>query len=266
MVYGALSMGFASGTASRVKEAFRRLGVATFYLSRLAWGSVMSWLGVCFHKEVLEPVAWFTYLLQDETPMKMRVATEKEKDGSDVEGLDIDMGAGDETVVVKVLQSELICGFVVKVVATGIYNIIWAELPTCLQKVDSTIGVALRYCMDQNMAAPLAHAVRSRFPVEVHMSTSDRAASNLKMEKLMTNDRPGVPRLCCLGCQVHCAHTIAGKTLDLTKLAISGAISLALAEEKAGAVKVLRSAIALVLKDVERSSQQPCLMPHPSYL
>ena len=81
------------------------------------------------------------------------------------------------------------------------------------------------------------------------MASGDRAASNLKMEKLFADERPSVPRLAGLGCQVHCVNTVSGKVLEISKSIVSGAIALALAESGAGSVVALRSSIAKVLKD-----------------
>ncbi len=221
--------------------------MATFFLSRLAWGSMMSWLGGAFNKGTVEPVCWLTYLLQDETPLTMRTDDPKDPENEDDVKLDGDPVRA-EKVVVKILQSEVLSGFVVRDTASGVYSIVWHEMPTCLQKVLSTTGTALRWAMNKIMEAPLTHSLRMLFPVEIHMSTCDRASANGKMERLLEADRPSIPRLYGLGCQIHITHTVCGAVLDIQKSTISGAIALALAEQKCGSTRVLRASIAHVLK------------------
>ena len=243
----ALLSGHAAGSAGKVKDTFSLLGASAFVLSRLAWGSVMSWLATSADKGIIKLTTWLTYIIQDETPMKMKIGAKRRRRHGAAEAQGV-VAAKNDTSTVKVIQSEVLCGFIVEEVATGEFVAVWAEMPTCLQKVVSTTGVSLHRAMSKVLEAPLANAARSRFAHEVHLSTGDRAASNLKMERIFEQERPGIPRLCGLGCEIHRVHTVCGKVFEMGKGMLSGSISTALAQQANGSVQKFRSAIARVLK------------------
>jgi hypothetical protein len=249
-------LGYSFGAATWLKDKFQRLGAATYFLSRLAWGSVLSWLDRAIDKGLLEPVTFMTFISQDETPFVMRDASEKKSKAKSA-GASLE---GNNKTCTKVVQSEVLCGFVCKVCETGEFNIVWAELPTCLQHLSHTTGVGLKALVERVLEAPLASAVRRKFGSECHLVGGDRAAPNLLMDKLFMEDRPAIPRLS-VGCQVHCTHTIVGAALVLSHSTVSGCIGLALAQCGNGSVQLLRTAVANVLKDMifgrlPQSSQQ----------
>ena len=231
-------LGFSANSSSYVRRAAYRLGIATFYLSRLAWGSVMSWLAVGFDAKLFTPVCMIKQVLQDETPLKMRDTSGTSAGKQD-----------SERCLVKVVQTESLCSFIVQDEATGEYRVVQAEFPTSLHKVETGTGVALKHVVEVTMEAPLQHAVCSKFPLQVDLVGGDRAATNLKMDKLCADERPGVPRLS-TGCQIHMLHTVCGSVLDISKVTVSGVIGLALAQTASGAVRQFRLAIAQVLKVV----------------
>ncbi len=190
-------MGYSGNTSSKVKETFGRLGMSTFFLSRLAWGSVLSWLARNV-PDVVEPICFFTYTMQDETPLKMRAGKKGSEKASAVDQTQA------EKAVVKLIQSELHCGFIVRErEGDRGFRVIWAELPTCLQQVRDTTGVSLKHAMEKLLEAPLARGVMNLFPLVIDLSSGDRAKSNFRMENLFALANPSIPRLSGLGCQVH---------------------------------------------------------------
>jgi hypothetical protein len=254
-------MGFKRGTANYLKQIGTDLGAAVFFVSRLAWGSVASSLMQSIDQGIVEAVAWLTYVLQDETPMSMRV-----KDAAELVPDTLNIQPAPEAATVKVVQSEVVCGFIVKEVSSGAFRFVWTELPTALLCVRSASAAQLKSVVDTQFDSPLTAALALHFPFRVDLSTGDRASSNLLMERMYRAFRPTIPRLAGLGCQVHCLHTVCGKVVKLPYYSdvISCCIALALSQRAAGSIALLRNAIAQVLKDSTRLPAGPCPYPAPA--
>jgi hypothetical protein len=210
-------------------------------VSRLALGSFASALALAVDRSEVQPLAAITYVLQDEIPMTMRVQAD--------EAVTQIVRPSKDKATVKVLQSEVICGFLVRCVASGAFQFVWLELPTSLQSVQTSSAVQLKEALTKQIDAPLIAALGEKFPLQIDLSTGDRANANLLMEKLFRASRPGAHRLSGLGCRVHCLHTVCGKATSMYSDIISSCISLALVQREAGTVASLRAAIARVLED-----------------
>jgi len=55
------------------EETLMMLGAATFIASRVGFASVMSFIARQFDSQQLEPIFFCSYLIQDETPLKLGV-------------------------------------------------------------------------------------------------------------------------------------------------------------------------------------------------
>jgi hypothetical protein len=67
------------------------------------------------------------------------------------------------------------------------------------------------------------------------------------MDQMFADSNINIPRLCGLGCCVHNMHIVQGRCFCIMNSTISGCISLALAEQPAGAVVLFRRAIEKIL-------------------
>lgn len=223
------------------------LGACTYLCARQAWASTLSWLARTVDKGRLEPVMYFTSVMQDETPMTM--ASRTQATGAQVGGEGTHGTAAEREVQkTKVVQSDLMCGFLVRDTEKNAHRLYLCELPIVLFGCADVTGKTLKTCMDELLAFPLLQGVLHRFPLCVDMSGCDRASSNMLMDFLFKNDRPFTARLCGLGCRVHMAHTIQGRVFGILNPCVSGCINLALAEHPAGSTGLLRKAIKEVLK------------------
>jgi hypothetical protein len=232
----AIALGYSSGSSSWVSSKVDELAAGVFTASRLAAGSVCSWIARQIDSGSIVPVAAITSLAQDETPMQ---AGHRATDGR---------FATRERVTTKIVQSELIVAFVLVDAAKGQPFMVFSELPTHLQRVSNTTADTLETCVKEQMQVPLLTALRSKFPCNVDISSGDRGSANLKMDVALENVWTHA-RLCRLGCQTHCLHTVQGRVFNTLPSTISGVIAVALAQEGLGSAGKLRDAIKQVLMD-----------------
>lgn len=192
---------------------------------------------------------YFIHIMQGETPLSMASRAPSRRDpGVDVQGANDSTASRREVQKTKVVQSDLACGFLVRRPGTTQFSLYLCELPTVLFGCADVTGRTLKSCMEKLLSFPLLEGLLLRFPLCLDIAGSDRAASNMLMDKLFKQQKLFTPRLCGLVCQEHMLHTIQGRVFGILKPCVSGCINLEIAEQPAGSTSLLRQAIKEVLK------------------
>jgi hypothetical protein len=194
-------------------------------MTSLLMSRAMRSLSEAMKLDKVEGLAILTHLMYDETPLKLRLKDSSKNDSGVV-------------ATVKVFQGDLQVGFLVRDVGSGKVQLI-------------TIPVVLPLLpMDANTAEAMRLAIRlwfgtlkglgefgEHFDHTIDMAVSDRAASNLRMERFFSNESSS--RLW-LPCVIHQISTAQGRQLDLVKPDITGLVRLSLAMRPAGAIGRLK--------------------------
>lgn len=231
------ALGMQIGSCSRVKLLAQLLAMTIYSCSRIAVAALCNWLGKQIATKRLQPIAVVSYITQDETPMVTNI---KKADDGVFNNL--------APATTKILQSEAFYGFLVFDEDSERYKFLVTELPTNSQAMDSTCGANVRACLEAQMNVPLLQAVATKFKVHVQVSCGDRGSGVIRMERHFMAAQLEVPRLCTLGCRVHCLHTVQGWVLDVFLGAVSGLIATSLTKAlSAGVVAMMRTALVTVL-------------------
>lgn len=80
------------------------------------------------------------------------------------------------------------------------YQLVFAEWPCSLQSCAPASGETPSECTTEQMHVPLDAGLRRAFPRVIDMSGGDRGSANIRMDRLLANASPGMPRLSGLGC------------------------------------------------------------------
>lgn len=196
------------------------------------------------------PLAAFTYMLYDETPLPASVREAGMGLWSEDDGTSKRSRTG-------TLQRELI-----KLVQLELHLIILAQckertlafvfpVPCRLYSVDTATGETIfAVTSDLVTSIPLWSKIHERF-FTMGVTTADRAGSNVRSELGWRFLSPADPRLR-IACHVHILSTIQGRAFDVVGSMISGIIALALAQKAGGSLARFRRAMVKVLIDSVR--------------
>lgn len=248
----AVLLGFRPGGHTHLRKHLMTLGASIFVASRIATSALASSICQQIDAGQATPVMWCSYIIQDETPMKLSQrtntsslysATSKLATVSDVRQAKANL----EKIAMKIVQSEVMHMVVLQDPTSKTFTMIYMELPTCLQACRTATGASLHQCMREQLDCALVMALRKRFPINIDCSTGDRGSANGAMDGIFRQSDLSIPRLAGRGCCTHKMHTVQGKCFSIRNGAIAGSIAMALAEQPAGSVGLLRQAIAEVL-------------------
>ncbi len=191
----------------------------------------------------------------DESPMKMRVSSRVEqratlmsratKSRQSLDNPGAAKKSNDE--VAKIFNSQVKCSFVLlNGSRVSIFN---TYLPTRLQWIRSTAAECLHACLMESLesVAGLADTLRM-FRKIVHLTCSDRAAPNLRLERMLEQAKEDKESRLRSNCHVHIAHTGAGAQFKLQPDLVSGLVNLSLVHKIGGSVPAMRQALRCLFR------------------
>ena len=230
-----------------VRDSFRIFGALTHFADKFPFVSLLSWMHTQIDSGKIELVIAFRALLSDATDMRASWSRETPSAEEKRSGI---ASAGEHspgTEVSKILQSSFRPAFIVKVVGSGEYMLLRADLICHLQCADSMTGEAIKHMLQKHMDLPLYVQLlrKAKYVSDIH--EADRGSVNGVCNRLFRHENVGHLRLDDLGCQVHTLHTAVGQSLGISENFISGIIAIALAEQPAGALSYLREALSELL-------------------
>ena len=164
--------------------------------------------------------------------MKSRPASSENVDGDDDR----------DTVVTKILQSEVVFGLLVKDRSSGQFCFLHTEKVCAPQDLECTKAEVLKRAVEAQVDMPYWKSLISKFPVQVRRSTLDRASPNLKMHGAMSYEQPTCIWLRA-PCVVHILATAQGRSFGTQKGLVSGMIAVALTVLASGSTRKMRKAL-----------------------
>jgi len=241
------------------QHEYMTMAAGICFASRLQWFGFLRGICMQIHLKRLEGLMLCVILQSDEASSKMRLtsgaAPRSAKLGSQVVAWTpsySSLGALSSTDVqtVKVQQTELKVGVVVRDVASGRITRHIAELLVPLQSVERTTAECLHAaCVDALRMSGLNSSFEQKFTHSVMAVTQDLAASNQREQRAarMEDKQAGrAPRLA-LPCRVHRGQTGQVQTFDLLNAHVSGCVGVALNQRTSGGMKQFRDCLRHVL-------------------
>ena len=146
----------------------------------------------------------------------------------------------------KIMNTELHLGILCR--SSGGRHILLCTPVTCpLQTLQSTTADLIVAHLKEVWQVPLLSHCRRNFPVNIDLSTADRASSNIKAEGYLNKESSNVWRLS-VPCSIHMVHTVQERAFDVVSSILSGAIALARAQKQLGAFDIFRDLLTEVLR------------------
>lgn len=124
----------------------------------------------------------------------------------------------------------------------------------------NTTGEVLKAAVLRSVAIPMYDELRRHFALEIDVATTDSASSNFRAEESFRRDQPCVPRLS-VGCMLHLASILQGRSFDVSQSDTSGLVHLALAMQAAGSVEALRHHLTVAVQSDLRVYETARLLP-----
>lgn len=131
--------------------------------------------------------------------------------------------------------------------SSGKYLALTMPLACSLSCSDRAVAPAIRALTEEQSTVPLLRVAVGLFPYCIDLRTMDSAAANLAAEHGRAIDAADTLHLA-QPCLVHALSIVQGRLYAPISPVISGLISFALAQRPGGATKVLRDAIAHILR------------------
>jgi hypothetical protein len=209
------------------------LAACTFNATRMHWSILVSRLAADIATKTILPVAMFVYFLSDNTDANMSMKVDEDKSS-------LQCGNTKQTELCKVLQSELMVGFLVSF--QGALEFIYCDVPSGLKVGDRSTAEVLRVQIERVLNLPLLRKMRAMFPTFVNMTSGDLGSNNTRCENSYIRDFPTEWRLF-LFCLAHRYSTVQGYSFQIFKSTVSGLISFTMAQKPSGAFKHLSNAI-----------------------
>jgi hypothetical protein len=210
------------------------LAAEVHLLSRLGWDCLVGKIVAMTEAGTVKPMCVVCSAQYDETPTvyRTRNAGQKQSDGKV------------QPQITKVVQIELQAAVVVMM--NGNLFTFWTELPCRLGAVDRCTSEVLVSLLRREVHdLKWMNALRAHVDVQIDCGVCDRAASNLRTERILAATI-GRWRLT-VHCEVHMLSTVQQKTLTLLDHDLSGMISLSLVMQAVGSVEKLRRHLVRVI-------------------
>ena len=210
-------------------------------------------------REELTPIACWSYVCYDETPLPLRTLSVAQEAEPGLQSIADSCKASERALAnkdgfgkdgkvkgtAKVVQTEASLSMLLKDNSTQ--RMVSLNIPvTCpLQVVDRGTAECLRANLYQQLDIPMWRQFQRLFPMNFSAATADRASANDRCEAAMAaeeaQDRLRLP------CAAHIASTAQGRAFGPVDGIISGAIACSLAQQPSQAPQKLRREIAVVL-------------------
>ena len=246
-----------------------RLAATTYFCSRLWVSSLLSHLVEKQRQGVIVLQTILTYLMMDETPIRMRSysydsaynfvdfpASKQKVDSTD------SMLVPSETQIpprpprtdtadpCKIIQAKSTLSLSYTVVATDETVVLEIPLTIPLYHADHMDAEVTRICALMFTYSPLLDASQEHWKHRYHLCTEDRASSNIKSEAVLAleDKAKGILR-CTMDCDYHNLDTCQGYVCNLVPTTISGTINLSCTMAAGGSTAALRICMAQVLLD-----------------
>ena len=253
--------------AGYVRDCFAEVATGTFYVSRIGAGSFCAWLWSQIDKDVLEGDAIIDCTGQDETSMptgerdatKCRTKRIRSKTTFNASAVVPYAGHADTTqsgyapVISKIMQSDLVLGFLVHRKDTSEYILYWLELPCGLQRTQKGNHRQIFCALEQNATLPLLIALEEKFTCRLSLSNADKGATGLKTDRLYESLYPLNPRLSGLGCTSHRVNSAQKAQMEVCSETYAGTVAFSLAHNGDGSWAVFRRHAADILFDSART-------------
>lgn len=211
---------------------------ALFESGHILWGWLLHCIFQAIESRQLIPLCIIRKFRYDETPLRNRVNVFDHARQQWVQD------TSDHT---KLFQTEFGLRMLCRKPDDGSFWLWSGFLPTLLQAVERTTAVCTRQCLEQILKSiPGLDQLATKFPYQVHLSTTDRYAANILAEKQLQSQNMAWVRshFFCDSHRVAQAHSAAAK---LVSQDTSGMLSTALCQRDMGSLATLREMLADIL-------------------
>ena len=250
------ALGFASNSATRVRDMFTSLGAAIFTVSRLAWGAALQHVIQSHDDGKLEIIVDLTCVASDETALEVGWESKFEIIGSmlldQVSGTQSSRAATArrrDRSMTKLVQAELVKAIGVRWAGSSDYEVLICELPTKNYAGDSmTASNIFRIWTDITDDAMLASSLHSRAKYHVDLNCTDRGANCGKANRVFRFNNAGRIRFCDTGCALHNGHLATKCCIRPFRSIWSRCISFSLVQKPGGSEAAFRSSLQTAVR------------------
>ena len=214
----------------------REIVGTTFTLARMSLSAACMELRSAIQAGLYEVLFGITQTVNDETCIRLRTATATAETPT--------AGNSHQGVPTKVLQTEAQFALQLRQ-PNGTQLLLVFRMPTLIQHMDHNTADTLHQCTQDVWNIHAVQGLLSECPRVIHLTTNDRAASNLRCEKFMRMGKPITHHRLRTTCDVHKGHTSQGHQFDLQKSLISGVINVGVAMQAGGSLESLRCTLRL---------------------
>ena len=227
------------------KTAMRHLLAAAEQCARgqaANFQAVSTYISSLVSAEVMSPVCLIEFQSYDESPLRLRIAFDRE-DGTGKSQLGkIFVAAGQWAMVVRTNEASGQPLHTDGQDKTPSYMIFHGQWSPALRAADSTNSHAISQVLATCPRPDEASCKILKWPLRIRVAECDSAPANLKSERLQSQARPEVMPMQLL-CAAHKLHAVAEKTWSLDKLTWSGITRLLLCLQGSDSMLLLQTAM-----------------------
>ena len=151
--------------------------------------------------------------------------------------------------ILKVVQCEVVSGFLVSNPAGDEFTLYYCELPTALSQTGGGDHRSVYHGLQMAAHVRLLARLRGQFWTDIFVSNADRGPGGLACERLRSILDPGRPHLYGLGCMSHEANRCQKWQLQGLEGTVSGYIAYSLWERLPGRRQEFRNAIGFFVSN-----------------
>lgn len=232
-------------------EMLTEVAATTFQTSMLICSGAIRQI-VRYLAQGLQPIAAFTGIMFDETPILTRIPEDQRVQPIAAQGHGKTATPKSLKCIAKVMQSDAMVSFLLSNPGQPQPMLVQIPITTSLQVLDHYTGEVVADCIRRTFeSVPGLCELLNRFPKVCHMSCSDRASTNNKAEKGLVLGRSAKESRFRTTCDVHKAYSCQQSAYDVQRDLISGLVNFSLAMKPGGALKTLREALTTLFKDLQ---------------
>ena len=199
---GMATAAYAGESVTKFKRKEAILAAGTFFGARLWVSSLLSHISMLHQRQEVEIVVVVTFLMYDETPLRLRGRAQTSKsEAGVVEQPHVESSSS----ILKLMQHEMVIA--ISLLDLGTQKRLLLQIPVAchIHHLESTTGENTKASLDVFLFLPKLSDITRLAKHHFHVSTADRASSNDCCEDGMYFASPQVPRLR-LSCAPHCTH------------------------------------------------------------